>query len=221
MWTWIIVFAAKNVFHYIFIKKGQRIVAKKVADRTTIVISLLAIFKAMVVMHQLIKGRARPGLSYVTHWIHSWPLKMQVLGNFLHDKSQIRPPSWQNPFPATPSFYSLWLFPPSQNFILFCKSLRWPLWKCCVIFIFLFFSDQCVRKILWTFFDRLDTRYICKLHKYNNQRLCTLYIEPNKSQYTELFNNTFTIDLCTTFFCSDSKMLILRLESTYLDVLST
>jgi hypothetical protein len=55
-------------------------------------------------MHQLIKGRARPGLSYVTHWIHSWPLKMQVLGNFLHDKSRIRSPTWQNPFPAMTSF---------------------------------------------------------------------------------------------------------------------
>ena len=60
-------------------------------------------------MHQLIKGRARPGLSYVTHWIHSWPLKMQVLGNFLHDKSRIRSPTWQNPFPAMTSFYFLWL----------------------------------------------------------------------------------------------------------------
>ena len=204
MWTWIIVFAAKNVFHYIFIKKGQRIVAKKVADRTTIVISLLAIFKVMA-MHQLIKGRARPGLSYVTHWIHSWPLKMQVLGNFLHDKSQIRPPSWQNPFPATPSFYSLWLFPPSQNFILFCKSLRWPLWKCCVIFIFLFFSDQCVRKILqtvWTFFDRLGTRYIHTYVSYINitSSVC-VHCTLNRTSHSTLnCSTTLLLLICAPHF---------------------
>ena len=175
-----------------------------------------------MVMHQLIKGRARPGLSYVTHWIHSWPLKMQVLGNFLHDKSRIRSPSWQNPFPAMTSFYFLWLlfnefircfhqffspilstnlsqFEPLKkktnlllvqnmffflslpvekeiitnirrfgirnrwNYLmspsifllhrtLFCSAkvwklpLRWPLWKCYVIFIFLFLQTSVLGK---------------------------------------------------------------------------
>ena len=105
-------------------------------------------------------------------------------------------------------------FPPSQNFILFCKSLKitkvTPLKMLCHLY-FLIPSDQCVRKILHRqfepFFDRFDTRYISYINITTNVCVqCTL----NRTSHSSI---TFLLLIWAPhFFCSYSKMLIIRLE---------